>query len=255
MKPSVFSSRRATLSVFFAAGLLGACTTSQDVATRTDGINDPYEQQNRAIHEFNKDLDQAVVRPLSKGYAAVLPPEIRSTVNNFSKNIEMPGNLVNSLLQGDLRDAGLATVRFVMNTTIGIGGLVDAATEFGIAEVDTDFGETLATWGVGEGAFIELPLFGASTQRDATGLVVDFFTNPLTFATLDESPQQYIPPVSKGLAALDFRDRFSETIESVLYDSADSYALTRQTYLQNRRFELDEEEVTDIDPFADVFGE
>jgi phospholipid-binding lipoprotein MlaA len=234
---------------------LTACTTSQDVATRTDGFNDPYEAQNRAIHEFNKDLDTVVVSPLSRGYAAVLPREVRGLVNNFSNNLDEPGDVINSLLQGDFRGAGIATVRFVMNTTIGIVGLVDAAGELGIEDHDADFGQTLSVWGVGEGAYIELPVFGASTQRDATGLVVDFFTNPLTLATLDESPEQYIPPVALGLETLDFRDRFRDTIDSVLYESADSYALNRQTYLQNRRFELGDAPEEDIDPFAEVFGE
>jgi phospholipid-binding lipoprotein MlaA len=184
-----------------------------------------------------------------------LPRDVRSVVNNFSNNLDEPGDVINSLLQGDFRGAGISTVRFVMNTTIGIAGLVDAAGELGIEDHDADFGQTLSVWGVGEGAYIELPVLGASTQRDATGVVVDFFTNPLTFATLDESPEQYIPPVALGLETLDFRDRFRDTIDSVLYESADSYALTRQTYLQNRRFELGDEPEEDIDPFAEVFGE
>lgn len=250
--PSYPSSRTFLLSLA-AASLLGACATSEDPATRTDGINDPYERQNRAIHEFNKDLDTGIIRPVSRGYAAVLPTEIRGLVNNFSQNIDEPGNLVNSLLQGDLRGAGISTVRFVMNTTIGLAGFVDAASELGIPDNRTDFGETLSVWGTGEGAYIELPLFGPSTQRDTAGLVVDFFTNPLTFATVDNVPERYIPPTVTGLEALDFRDRFASTIDSVLYESADSYALSRQTYLQNRRFGLGSGETTEIDPFADPY--
>ncbi|MEM6887509.1 MAG: VacJ family lipoprotein [Pseudomonadota bacterium] len=234
-----------------AAIALGGCTTSQDVATRTDGINDPYEQQNRAIHEFNKEFDTGIVRPLARGYATVIPVEVRGLVNNFSNNLDQPGNFVNSVLQADLRGAGLSSVRFVMNTTIGLGGLVDAASEFGIAEYDTDFGETLSVWGAGEGAFIELPVFGASTQRDATGLFVDFFTNPLTYATVDDVPERYVPPAATGLEVLDFRERFSATIDSVLYESVDSYAINRQIYLQNRRFDLGEDSGAEIDPFAD----
>lgn len=241
---------RTPLFALAAAALLGACATSQDPATRTDGINDPYERQNRAIHEFNKDLDQGIIQPVSKGYAAILPSEVRGLVNNFSQNLDEPGNFVNSLLQADVRGAGLSTVRFVMNTTIGLAGFVDAASELGIPENQTDFGETLSVWGTGEGAYIELPLFGPSTQRDTAGLVVDFFTNPLTYATVDDVPDRYIPPTATGLEALDFRDRFASTIESVLYESADSYALGRQTYLQNRRFELGSGENTEIDPFA-----
>lgn len=233
-----------------AAAMLSACATSQDPATRTDGINDPYERQNRAIHEFNKDLDTVIVRPVSRAYA-VVPPEMRDRVNDFSENLSMPGVAINSLLQGDLRGVGLATTRFVMNTTIGIVGLVDAASEFGIPEHDTDFGETLAVWGVGEGAYIELPVFGPSTQRDAVGFFTDFFTNPLTFATLDDDPERFIPPTTRGLAVLNDRDRLSTTIDAILYESADSYAQTRSIFLQNRRFELEGSAVSDIDPFQD----
>jgi phospholipid-binding lipoprotein MlaA len=230
---------------------LGACATSQDVATRTDGINDPHEAANRNVHAFNKRLDTAIVRPVSKGYAAVLPVEVRGLVNNFSDNLSMPAVFINSVLQADVKGAGLATLRFAMNSTIGIFGLVDAATELRVPQHETDFGETLAVWGVGEGAYIELPVFGPSTQRDAVGLVTDFFTNPLTFANLN-SPEEYIPPTARVAQVLDVRDRFATTIDSVLYESADSYALSRQLYLQNRRFELGLNTADEIDPFDTI---
>ncbi len=229
---------------------LGGCAT-QETPTRADGINDPYERTNRQIHAFNKGLDTVVVRPVSKGYAAVLPQEVRGLVNNFSDNLSEPAVFINSVLQADIKGAGLATLRFAMNTTIGILGLVDAATELKVPQHETDFGETLAVWGFGEGAFIELPFFGASTQRDAIGLVTDFFTNPLTYVNLD-SPEEYIPPTARGAKVLDIRDRFGETIDSVLYESADSYAQSRQLYLQNRRFELGVDVTDDIDPFDSI---
>ena len=235
-----------------AAATLTACTTSQDPATRNDGFNDPYETQNRAIHEFNKGFDRSLFRPVSQGYA-VIPVEIRDTVNNFSDNLGEPGNLINALLQGDLRGAGRATVRFAMNTTIGIGGLVDAASEFGIADAETDFGETMHVWGAGEGAFIELPFLGASTQRDTVGFFVDFFTNPLTLFTIDGSPERYVPPTAYVGSALNNRDKFKGTIDTVLYESADSYAQSRSIYLQNRRFELEGSDPVDEDPYIDDY--
>lgn len=236
-----------------AALALSACTTSQDPALRTDGINDPYEAQNRAIHGFNKGLDKNVVRPVSKGYAAAVPYEIRDRVNDFSTNLSMPGVFINSLLQADFRGAGLATTRFVINTTVGIFGIVDVASELKIPEVDTDFGETLAVWGVGEGAYIEMPVFGPSTQRDAVGFVTDFFTNPLTLFTIDTSPEQYIPPTARAGAFLNDRERLSGTIDSILYESADSYAQSRSIYLQNRRFELGTDDATEDDPYFDPY--
>lgn len=237
---------------------LGACTTSQDPALRTDGINDPYEAQNRAIHGFNKGLDRNIVRPVSKGYA-VIPVELRDRVNDFSTNLSMPGALINSLLQGDLRDAGLATTRFLLNTTIGLAGFFDPSTELGIPAVETDFGETLAVWGVGEGAYVEMPIFGPSTQRDAVGFVTDFFTNPLTFFTIDTSPEQYIPPTARAGAYLNTRDRLGNSIDNVLYESADSYAASRSIYLQNRRFKLGtsggEAEDPYLDPYLDPYAQ
>ena len=238
-----------------AALFVSACATSQDVATRSDGINDPYESTNRSIHAFNKGLDRNLIRPVAKGYGAVVPVEFRNRVNDFSENLSTPGYMVNSLLQGDFKSAGVSLVRFVMNTTLGLGGFVDAATEFNITSRETDFGETLAVWGSGEGAYIELPVFGPSTQRDTVGLVVDFFTNPLTLATVDDEPERYIPPTALALSVLNDREKFSRQIDSILYESADSYAQARQIYLQNRRFELGEEEPADIDPFTDPCGE
>lgn len=248
---------RPLILISFAA-LVAGCATSQDPATRTDGINDPYEAQNRNIHAFNKGLDRSIVRPVSKGYAFVVPEEIRDTVNNFSDNLSMPGVAINSLLQADLRGAGIATTRFVMNSTLGLLGFFDPATELLVPPHETDFGETLAVWGVGEGAYIELPVFGPSTQRDAVGFFTDIFTNPLTFFTLNTSPERYIPPTATGASFLNDRDRLGGTIDSILYDSADSYAQSRSIYLQNRRFELgegggDTEDpyVDDIDPYAE----
>lgn len=237
------------IAVLLAAILsISACATSQDVATRSDGINDPYETQNRKIHNFNKGFDKNVFRPVSQGYG-VVPVEMRNTINNFSENLEMPGVAINSLLQGDLRGTGLATVRFLMNSTIGLAGFIDAADEFNIPAHETDFGETLAVWGVGEGAYIELPFLGPSTQRATAGLVVDFFTNPLTYSTID-GDARIIPPASKGVAALNDRERFSDSFDSVLYDSADSYSQSRLIYLQNRRFELGQDAANDTDPFS-----
>lgn len=236
------------VAVLLAATLsVSACATSEGVATRSDGINDPYETQNRKIHAFNKGFDKNVFRPVSQGYG-VVPVEMRNTINNFSENLGMPGVAVNSLLQGDLRGTGLATVRFIMNTTIGLGGFFDAADELNIPAHSTDFGETLAVWGAGEGAYIELPFFGPSTQRETVGFVVDFFTNPLTYNTID-GDARIVPPTAAGASALNDRERFSDSFDSLLYDSADSYSQSRLIYLQNRRFELGQE-ADEIDPFA-----
>ena len=166
----------------------------------------------------------------------------------------MPGDIVNALLQGDLRTAGNGTMRFLINTTVV--GLADPATDFRIPPVDTDFGETLYVWGLKEGAYVELPLLGPSTTRDAVGVLVDFFTNPISFAS--NQPIKNIGVYAEILERMGDRGNYSDTIDSILYGSADSYAQARIIYLQNRRFELardDPEAYLDLydDPYSDIY--
>ncbi|MFK7876100.1 MAG: VacJ family lipoprotein [Paracoccaceae bacterium] len=235
------------LTLVLGLGVLTACSTPQDLDP-TNGIYDPYEVQNRKVHAFNRELDRNIVRPAAKGYTNVLPDEVEDLVGNVASNLAEPSVMTNSLLQGDVKGLGLSTLRFVLNSTLGIVGLIDVASEFGIAEHDTDFGETLFKWGAGEGPYVELPFVGPSTQRAATGMVVDMFTNPLGYVLGD--PEDAIPPVASVAAGLGARGRYSDTIDSILYESADSYAQARLIYMQNRRFKLgDQNSDAAIDPF------
>ncbi|MEL6451526.1 MAG: VacJ family lipoprotein [Pseudomonadota bacterium] len=228
---------------------VAACATAPQDTVSEDGIFDPYEAQNRKVHAFNRGLDRAIVRPAAIGYSTILPDDIEDSVGNFARNLGEPSVIVNSVLQGDLQGAGQSSVRFVTNSTLGILGLFDVANEFDLAPRDTDFGETLYVWGVGEGAYIELPVLGPSTARNTTGKVVDLFTNPLSY-TLD-SPEAYYGTVAGVASGLSTRGRFTDTVDSILYESADSYAQARLIYLQNRRFALgDGAATTEIDPFG-----
>lgn len=211
------------------------------------GVYDPYEPTNRAVHRFNVGLDRAVLRPVSKGYDAVVPDGVQTMVGNASDNLGEPSNLVNRTLQGDLRGAGVALYRFAVNSTVGLGGIYDVAAEFGVTADDTDFGETLHTWGGGEGAYVELPVLGPSTTRDATGRVVDAVLNPLS--TVMNSDQKTLRTSLKVADRVGSRARYGDTLDSVLYESTDSYSQTQLLYLQNRRFELGiENEDSYIDP-------
>lgn len=237
-----------------AFALLSACTASQDVTQGSGGTYDPFESANRDVHAFNKGLDKNLVRPVANGYVRVVPEPIRTGINNFSDNIGMPSVVVNNLLQLNIREASIATLRFGMNTTIGLGGLLDPATAFAIPAADTDFGETLAVWGANEGPYVEVPVFGPSTTRDTIGDIVDLFTNPLT--TSLTGADSYYSPATWGLSQLNDRGRFSSTIDSLLYDSADSYAQARSIYLQNRRFELGQSGADDsLDPYSDPYND
>ncbi|MFW8594152.1 VacJ family lipoprotein [Cribrihabitans neustonicus] len=230
------------------AGLTAGCATQSPESRSAGEVHDPYEPANRAVHGFNRGVDRFAFRPASKSYVAIVPAPMVTAFSDFAENLSMPGQMVNAVLQGDLKTAGNALSRFLMNTTLGLAGLGDPATEFGIPEVDTDFGETLHVWGVAEGPYVELPLFGPSTGRDAVGLAVDFFTNPLTYAR--HNPADDINAYAQVVRRMGDRGRYSDTIDSILYESADSYAQSRLIYLQNRRFELGTStEIEEIDPF------
>jgi len=229
--------------------LVAACSAQNGTGESGDAIYDPYEETNRNIHAFNRGLDRAVVRPVGVGITTILPDEVEDSIGNFATNLGQPKVMVNSLLQGDLRGLGISTVRFLTNSTLGLFGLFDVASELNVPQHDADFGQTLYVWGVKEGAYIEVPVLGPSTQRALTGKVVDLILDPLGYYA--DSPEKYYETVSSVTSSLSDRGRYAETIDSVLYESADSYAQARLIYLQNRRFELgDEGSGDEIDPFA-----
>jgi phospholipid-binding lipoprotein MlaA len=243
---SVLRPRLLGLGTVLALSAVAACTP----APPGGGVNDPYETTNREVHAFNKSLDRAVLRPLGR-VAAQSPREVTGPVANFADNVGLPGMVLNGVLQGDVGGAGTNTMRFLLNTTIGLGGLFDPAGGIGLHEQTTDFGETLAVWGADEGAYLELPFFGPSTERDAAGRIVDLALDPLS--RVGTQPQLDYGLAARGAAIVIDRGRFMQTMDGVLYDSADSYLQSRSAYLQNRRFDLGEEPPAadaGIDPFA-----
>lgn len=248
---------------------VAGCTVPQTPAD----VHDPFEQANRGVHAGNKALDRAVARPASKAYSAVIPKPVRQSVGNFATNLDMPRLVVNDLLQAKGEDAVHNLSRFLINTTLGVGGLFDPAKSFGLDRRDTDFGETLHVWGAGEGAYIELPVFGPSTSRDAGGMVVDFAMNPVRF--LSKTPEQdHIALGTQVARRLGQRNDLGSFLDNLLYDSEDSYAQARILYLQRRRadlgltgsgaYPLDEEDPyadspaiadpLEIDPYSDPYG-
>ncbi|HLQ20488.1 MAG TPA: VacJ family lipoprotein [Tabrizicola sp.] len=222
-----------------------------------NGINDPFEPANRKVHAFNKGVDRALVGPASQGYG-IVPQPLKRAVGNVADTLDLPGDIANNLLQLRLVAAAENTLRLAANLTFGLAGTIDIATELGLPENPTDFGETLHVWGVGEGPYLELPLAGPSTARDTVGMVADLALNPVRLALPEK--EAMAATVLKLFSRLGDRDRFSDTVDSLLYDSADSYAQARLLYLQNRRFQLSKggapaaEDGSDdgfIDPYAD----
>lgn len=227
-------------------GALAACTTPDQPME----VFDPYEKTNRQIHSFNKGLDRALVRPTSTAYGVVLPRPVRQGVSNFANNIDTPRFIVNDIAQGNVLDAGHNFMRFMVNSTLGLAGIFDPATSFGLETRRTGFGETLHVWGAQEGAYIELPVFGPSNERDAVGTVVDFISNPIS-GVIDAS-DDWIPPTSNIMDRVGDRYEFADTIDSLLYESEDSYISGRILYIQNRRFELGRADgQEEFDPFAE----
>jgi len=251
---SIFSVLNRAKPTFLLVGVLAltACANPDPAVTRGEPY-DPYEAENRRMHKFNKGLDRALVRPAGKGYSNAIPDDIEKIIGNFAANLAMPAAIVNNILQGNGKGATEDTYRFVVNTTLGLGGFFDAASDLNMPEkTDTDFGETLYTWGVNEGPYLELPLLGPATTRDTVGKTVDLLTNPLSY--LVPSPERFYGTAAAVSSSLSNRGQYADTIDSILYESADSYAASQSIYLQNRRFNLGNGSSEDyLDPYDTGF--
>ncbi|MBD3679907.1 MAG: VacJ family lipoprotein [Rhodobacteraceae bacterium] len=232
---------------------LSACARPET----SSGIYDPNERFNRKVHAVNKGIDRALLRPTSQVYGFVLPKPVRNGVENFSSNLNMPRIVVNDFLQLNVEDGVHNTFRFLINSTMGIGGLFNPARDFGLDERSSDFGETLYVWGVGEGPYHEMLFLGPGTRRQMVGIYVDIFLNPISYVL----PAEYVwVPTGAAVASIiGDRYRYSGTVDAILYESADSYAQARLLYLENRRFELsgrgEDEEPEYYDPYEDLYGE
>ena len=218
-------------------------------------INDPYEPINRVSHAVNKGADRVFFRPVSQVYGNVVPRPVRTNISNAANNLSGPRSVVNNLLQGKIEDAGHNLSRFLVNSTIGVFGLFDPASgSFGLDDRETGFGDTLAIWGVAEGPYVEAPLFGPSTQRDSVGTIVDILTNPVT-AFFDEGSE--IAAATSLPSVLNSRFELADTVDGILYDSADSYSQLRLFYLESRRFQLAGQTSAEnaFDPYENLYDE
>ncbi|NQZ13505.1 MAG: VacJ family lipoprotein [Alphaproteobacteria bacterium] len=224
-----------TLALTLAACVsLAACSGTMSGADGYSEIPDPFEDVNRVTFQFNEAVDKAVLEPVARGYRAVTPGGIRTVVSNFITNLKSPIVIGNQLLQGDLEGAGNATARMVINTLAGFGGILDLADEGGIEHEPEDFGQTLATWGVGDGAYVVLPLLGPSSIRDASGMLVDSYADPLRIYlfNVEEEGWHY---ARVGATVLSERERLLDVVDDLRRNSFDYYAALRSAYYQNRQ--------------------
>ena len=213
-------------TVLAGALVLGGCATSDpDFADPRD----PLEDFNRAVFDFNDALDRAVLKPLGKGYNAVVPTPVNRSVTNFFDNLEDVTSAVNTLLQFKVGRALSDVGRVAVNTTIGIGGLFDVASNLDLPKYGEDFGQTLGAWGFETGPYIVLPLLGPSSARDGVGIVADWYTDPMSYVE-DDSVRWSL----RGLDLIDTRADLLSASRVLEQAALDPYAFTRDAYLQKR---------------------
>lgn len=223
-------------AVIFSALVCAICVACATPPPNADGSQperspaDPWEPLNRSLHRSNRAIDRVTLRPLAKGYEIIVPRFMRIGIGNFSQNLRSPLNIINSFLQGKFGHGFKETGRFVMNTTLGIGGLLDVATDAGIAAQNEDFGQTLAVWGVPDGPYVFVPFLGPRTLRDATMIPVNFLADPLFhYDNASVRDKVYL------VRAVDVRQRLF-SVEKLLEGAVDPYIRLREAYLQNRKY-------------------
>lgn len=192
---------------------------------------DTYEAENRAAFRFNKRLDQAILKPVADGYVKVTPAPVRRGVSNFFDNATYPDVILNSFLQGKGRQGFADSGRFLVNTTIGVLGIFDVATPMGLDKHNEDFGQTLGVWGSGEGEYIVFPFLGPSSERDAPGWLVSYYTNLMYYV----AESSVAAPLSV-LQAIDARARARGAFEYVDRAALDPYTFIREAYRQRRTY-------------------
>ena len=223
-------------------------TDSEDFETTTieDEIYDPFEPVNRAIFSFNNVADRIVLEPIAKGYKK-LPSPLRSGINNFLSNLRAPLVVVNQLLQGQGQNAFQSSGRFFVNSTVGIFGLFDVAEKMGLEEKEEDYGQTLATWGVGDGFYLVLPLFGPSNLRDTSGMVLTMLTDPINAYAVSEG-EAWLVPMRTAANAVDTRSQIIDEVNALRDNSVDYYAAVRSSYYQNRKAAINNVDDSELTP-------
>lgn len=213
--------------------------------TAPAGNPDPWEGFNRQVFRFNDTLDRYALKPVAKGYRKVTPRPLRSGITNFFRNLRMPVVMLNDLLQGKVRAAGHDVSSFVVNSTVGLAGLIDVSGRAGIPRHDEDFGQTLGVWGVPGGPYVVLPFFGPSTVRDSGGLAVDMVSDPISW--------RFEEGVTVGLWAVKAVNTRANLLDVEEIVQGDRYLFLRDLYLQSRDFAVKDGRV-ESDPFLDDDG-
>ncbi len=238
-----------TLAAVLFVGFVAGCATVPTGSAAIDTENDPFEPLNRNVFAVNLAVDRALIKPVAKTYRSVLPEALRDRLRAFFDNLHEPITFVNDLLQGRGEAAGITGRRFIINSTWGLAGFFDRAGELGMPKQSGDFGQTLFAWGVGDGPFLMLPLFGPSNVRDAIGLGADAYASPFTRAG-SEGTQRKVAASTGITDGIDQRSRNIESLESIENNAVDFYANLRSVWRQNRQSTL--REARDAGPDDDL---
>ncbi len=236
---------RAVLGIVLAVSAAG-CVTLPPNTKRPP--QDPWESWNRGVYKVNDAVDRTVAKPIARTYVRAVPAPVRTGINNVQSNLRCTTVMINNALQGKFGAAANDFARFVVNLTVGVGGLLDPATQMGLDRNDEDFGQTLGRWGVPPGPFVELPVLGPSSARDAPARVVDYFTGPTHYIRNNTIAWGlfglFLVDTRAGLLSLD------ETLSKVY----DPYAFIRDAYLQRRAYLISDGKISEeplLDPGAD----
>ncbi|HJR73758.1 MAG TPA: VacJ family lipoprotein [Luteimonas sp.] len=213
---------------------------------QSTAVYDPWEKYNRRMHKFNNGVDRVVAKPLAKAYVKAVPRPVRLGVSNFFNNLGQPVSALNALLQGKPKQAAQSVGRFLLNSTLGIGGIFDPADDAKIPNKSEDFGQTLGVWGWKRSRYVELPLFGPRTVRDTFGLIGDAPLSPIRQIENDK-----IRIFTQGLQLVDVRAQLLP-LDSLREGAADEYALFRDGWSQRRNYQIFGDSKRDKDQDQDL---
>jgi phospholipid-binding lipoprotein MlaA len=230
--------KKLLLALLLGVGLAGCASDDNKEAQQAD---DPLEPMNRFFFDFNQRLDRHAALPAASFYASAVPTGVRGNVHNLLTNLGGPVNVANDLLEAEFVNAGEAGARFLVNTTIGVVGIFDVATDWGLPERSRDFGETLGVYGIGQGPYLVLPFRGPTSVRDFAGGYVDGYFSPLHF--LHYSGSTYVGLVKSSLGSVDNRSANIVTYRDIERASVDYYATMRAYYRQRRERQVEDKAV------------
>jgi phospholipid-binding lipoprotein MlaA len=228
-------------------------TDAEVLAQDTASQNDPFEPLNRVVFSFNEVLDFIIFTPVNKAYRTVLPKPVRTGVSNVVDNAKTPVILVNDLLQGKPEQAKTTFVRFLINSTAGFGGFVDAAEAGGLPKHTEDFGQTLAVWGVGSGPYLVLPVLGPSSPRHVVGRIADAAASPTTWLLADFGLLEQSAPSIADLVT--GHDAIMDDMKNLRSTSPDIYASVRGIYRQSRKNAISDGQIDDDDDLPEIPNE